>query len=243
MTTTSGRARRRRPRVELRDVFQRLLGAYGPQAWWPAETDFEMLVGAVLTQNTAWTNVERAIGNLKAAGAMTPRALRETEPRRLAELIRPSGYFNAKARKLRDLGEFLGGYGDDLDRLFTSKPLELLREELLAVRGIGPETADSMLLYAGRLPVFVIDTYTLRVLERMGAARGRLDYARAQRLFHRDRDVSPSVYGEFHALFVAHGKDTCRARQPRCEECPVLDLCRTGQRSVTAAASAGSGPP
>ena len=236
-------ARRRRSRVRLTEVFERLFGAYGPQGWWPADTDFEMLVGAVLTQNTAWTNVERAISNLKAAEAMTPKALRETELDRLAEMVRPSGYFNAKARKLRSLGEHLGRYNDDIGALFTSKPLGPLREELLAVFGIGPETADSMLLYAGRLPVFVIDAYTLRVLERMRPAGRRLGYARAQRLFHRDGDLDPERhYGEFHALLVAHAKDTCRARQPRCSACPVLDLCRTGQRTAAARPQATRDP-
>ncbi len=229
-------APRVRPRLRLVDLFDRLLAAYGPQGWWPSDTRFEMLVGAVLTQNTAWMNVERAIENLKVAGVMTPRALRDIEVERLAGLIRPSGYFNAKARKLRALGEFLEQYDDDLDKLFSSKPLKPLREEFLGVFGIGPETADSMLLYAGRLPVFVVDAYTLRVLGRMSSRRRPLDYGRAQRLFHRDPELDPlRHYGEFHALLVAHGKETCRSRDPRCSSCPVVDHCQTGQRSVVAA--------
>jgi endonuclease-3 related protein len=213
-------------------LYDRLLAEYGPQGWWPAETDFEMLVGAVLTQNTAWTNVERALANLKEAGALNPAALRETDLEHLAAMIRPSGYFNAKARKLQALGEYLARYDDDLDRLFRSKPLPELRKELLAVFGIGPETADSMLLYAGGLPTFVVDAYTLRVLDRMRSGRS-LRYETAQRLFHRDKGIDPDRhYAEFHALIVAHGKNTCRARNPGCDRCPVLDMCRTGHRTI-----------
>ena len=167
------------------------------------------------------------------AEALTPAALRETDFERLGALIRPSGYFNAKARKLRALGEFLARYNDELPRLFSSKPLPGLRDDLLGVFGIGPETADSLLLYAGGLPIFVIDAYTLRVLNRMGSGRRKLRYETAQRLFHRDRDIDADThYAEFHALIVAHGKDTCRARNPSCDRCPVLDMCRTGQRTV-----------
>ena len=218
----------RRPKLLLSSMYDRLLAEYGPQGWWPAETDFEMLVGAVLTQNTTWTNVERALTNMKKADA-----LRDTDLERLAAMIHPSGYFNAKARKLRALGEFLARYDDDLIRLFRSKPLLELRKELLAVFGIGPETADSMLLYAGGLPIFVIDSYTLRVLDRMRSGGRELKYETAQRLFHRDKGIDPERhYGEFHALIVAHGKDTCRASDPACDQCPVLDMCRTGPRTV-----------
>ena len=145
MTETQGR----RPKLLLTQMYDRLLAEYGPQGWWPAETDFEMLVGAILTQNTSWTNVERALANMREAGSLNPAALRDTDLERLAAIIRPSGYFNAKARKLQALGEYLARYDDDLIRLFRSKPLPELRKELLAVFGIGPETADSMLLYAG----------------------------------------------------------------------------------------------
>ena len=223
----------RRPKLLLSSMYDRLLAEYGPQGWWPAETDFEMLVGAVLTQNTAWTNVERALTNMKKAGALNAAALRDTDLERLAAMIHPSGYFNAKARKLRALGEFLARYDDDLIRLFRSKPLLELRKELLAVFGIGAETADSMLLYAGGLPIFVIDSYTLRVLDRMRSGSRELKYETAQRLFHRDKGIDPERhYGEFHALIVAHGKDTCRARDPACDQCPVLDMCRTGPQTV-----------
>lgn len=229
MTGTHGR----RLKLRLSQLYDRLLAEYGPQGWWPAETDFEMLVGAVLTQNTAWTNVERALANMREAGALNPAALRDTDLERLAAMIRPSGYFNAKARKLRALGEYLARYDDDLTRLFRSKPLPELRKELLAVFGIGPETADSMLLYAGGLPIFVIDAYTLRVLNRMRSGSRELRYETAQRLFQRDKGIDPDRhYGEFHALIVAHGKDTCRARDPACDRCPVLDMCRTGLRTV-----------
>jgi endonuclease-3 related protein len=192
-----------------------------------------MMVGAVLTQNTAWANVERALTNMKAAGALSPTALRERDIGELAILIRPSGYFNAKARKLRALGFFLREYDDDIPRLFRSKPLDKLRSELLGVFGIGPETADSMLLYAGELPIFVIDAYTIRFLERIGTGDQKFRYESAQTLFHADKALVPELhYAEFHALLVAHGKNTCRARNPLCIKCPVLDNCHTGQKSI-----------
>ena len=223
----------RHPRTQLISLFEPLRAKYGPQGWWPADSEFEMMVGAVLTQNTAWTNVERALTNLKAARALTPVALREHDLDDLALLIRPSGYFNVKARKLRALGQFLAGYDDDIPRFFRSKPLEELRAEFLEIYGIGPETADSMLLYAGGLPIFVIDAYTIRILGRMGFGPRRLRYESAQALFHEDQSLDAARhYREFHALLVAHGKRSCRARNPRCGECPVLDLCSTGRRSV-----------
>ena len=218
----------------LRDVHQRLLAAYGPQSWWPAETPFEMLVGAVLTQNTAWTNVERAIANLKAADALSPEALRTLPLDRLASLVHPSGYFNMKARKLRALAEYLKTYGDDLDLLFASKPMEELRSELLRVYGIGMETADSMLLYAGGLPIFVVDAYTTRLLERLGIHDGHPSYKDVQALFRDNLTEEVAFFNEFHALIVVHGKETCRSRNPRCGGCPLLEVCPTGQRTVTA---------
>ncbi|MDA1096945.1 MAG: hypothetical protein O3B84_06795 [Chloroflexi bacterium] len=212
-------------------IYDALLGWYGPQHWWPAETDFEVIVGAILTQNTAWTNVERAIKNLRDADALTPSALRMLPLDRVAELVRPSGYFNMKAKKLRAMCEYLGTFNDDLSRLFASKPLAALRTELLRIYGVGEETADSILLYAGRLPSFVVDAYTERVVRRLGAlSDGPYRYREIQALL--DRGVLEGDYGEFHALFVIHGKDTCRSRAPRCGNCPLTAVCATGVANI-----------
>ena len=218
--------------IGLRELYERLFGAYGEQGWWPGETPFEVMAGAILTQNTSWTNVEKAISALREVDALNPEALRTRPVDEIAALIRPSGYFNAKARKLRALGEYLGGYDDDIERLFASKPLDELREELLALHGVGPETADSMLLYAGNLPSFVIDAYTMRVLGRLGIidAEGRVSYEDVRALFHEALPEDVRLFNEYHALFVAHGKDICTARRPRCGECVLAGDCPTGRR-------------
>lgn len=218
----------------LHDIYDRLLAVYGPQDWWPAESRFEVMVGAILTQNTSWTNVERAIASLKEANALTPVALRELSVEDLAQLIRSSGYFNMKAKKLRALGEYLWRYDDDLDALFASKPVNELRREVLGIHGVGDETADSILLYAGNLPTFVVDAYTMRVLGRLGVLAERQSYRDTQQMFHDGLPRDTSLFNEFHALIVAHGKGTCRARNPSCNSCPLLEGCTTGQKAVTA---------
>ncbi len=219
--------------VTVGDLYTRLFAAYGEQHWWPGETPFEVMVGAILTQNTAWANVERAITALRQADALSPRALRALPLERLAALIRPSGYFNAKARKLRALGEYLGAHGDDIEALFRSRPLDELRDELLMLHGVGPETADSMLLYAGNLPSFVVDAYTIRILRRLGVIQPdeRATYDAVQALFHAALPRDARLYNEYHALFVAHGKDICRAQRPRCESCSLLPDCPAGTAS------------
>lgn len=217
------RRRSRRPRRPLLDLYRRLLARYGPQGWWPGRTPFEVAVGAVLTQNTSWSNVARAIAGLRAAGALSFRGMRRLPARRLARAIRPSGYYNQKARKLRALLEWLGGRGGTRGSLrrALAGPLGEVRESLLAVHGIGPETADSILLYAGGRPVFVIDAYTRRVLERHGLARPGEAYEDLRRLFERGLPRSVRLYNEFHALFVRLGKERCAARRPRCAGCPL----------------------
>ncbi len=219
-----------RASLRLREVYERLLGAYGQQGWWPGDTPFEVMVGAVLTQNTAWTNVEKAIAALREADALNPPALRTRPLDELAALIRPSGYFNAKARKLRALGEYLGEHGDDVEALFSSRPMDELREELRGLHGVGPETADSMLLYAGNLPSFVIDAYTIRILTRLGILNvdSKPSYADAQAMFHEALPRDAALFNEYHALFVAHGKDVCRARRPLCGECVLAAECEFG---------------
>ena len=228
--------------LTLSDLYSRLYAAHGEQHWWPAETPFEVMVGAILTQNTTWSNVERAISALREAGALTPDALRIRPQDELASLIRPSGYFNAKVKKLRALGEFLGRYGDDIAALFASKPLPELREEFLALHGVGPETADSVLLYAGNLPIFVVDAYTIRVMSRLEiiGADSRPRYADAQAMFHEALPRDARLFNEYHALFVAHGKDICRARKPLCESCPLLDECPAGRANLAARADSGA---
>ena len=167
----------------LKEVYDRLFAAYGPQKWWPGESPFEVLVGAVLVQNTSWKNVERAIANLRQARLMEPHALYAAPPEELEELIRPAGYYRVKARRLRSLLSLLvDRYDGDLDRMFRTR-LPSLREELLSVNGIGPETADSILLYAGELPAFVVDTYTYRVLARHGWIGFDAGYDENPRLF------------------------------------------------------------
>ena len=228
------RRQAQRTTLSLPDLYQRLFVEYGEQHWWPGETPFEVMVGAILTQNTAWTNVEKAITALKEADALNPDALRIRPLDELAALIRPSGYFNAKARKLRALGEYLGEYEDDIDAVFGSQPFNELREELLGLHGVGPETADSMLLYAGNLPSFVIDAYTMRVLSRLGIidADERPSYEAVRALFHKALPTDVQLFNEYHALFVAHGKDVCKSRNPLCSECVLLEDCPAGAAIV-----------
>jgi endonuclease III related protein len=209
------------PRPELGSYFETLSAALGPQRWWPARTPFEVIVGAILTQNTAWTNVERAITNLRRARLLTPAALERVHRRRLERLIRSSGYFRQKARKLKEFVRFLRrGFGGSLARMFRTPTAEL-RERLLAVHGIGPETADSILLYAGGHRVFVVDAYTHRILERHALAPARTGYEQVRALFEVSLPPEPAIYNEFHGLIVHVGKNWCRTRQPRCQECPL----------------------
>ena len=202
---------------KLLTIYNRLLDHYGPQHWWPAEEPFEMMVGAVLTQSTSWTSVEKAIDNLKTAGAISPEALRQIPLSELAALIFSSGYYNAKARKLKALAAYLGEYQDDLDQLFAVDTRRL-RSELLEVHGIGEETADSILLYAAERPVFVIDAYTKRILDRASLAPQKGRYADYQRLFMGNLPPDSDLYNEYHALLVCLGKNVCR-RSPLCQQC------------------------
>jgi len=205
---------------KLLDIYRILFDQYGPREWWPAETPFEVIVGAILTQNTAWTNVEKAIANLRQFGPMTPEALFRLPEEKLAEAIRPSGYFRRKGKRLRN---FLGMLSDRfecrLDGLFDL-PTETLREELLAVSGIGPETADSILLYAAGRPVFVIDTYTIRILSRHELLPEETSYVEAQQWVTDNLPEDVQLFNEFHALLVNAGKDFCRPR-PKCSGCPL----------------------
>lgn len=209
------------PVVDLQTYYDALFSAYGPQHWWPGRSAFEVIIGAILTQNTSWTNVEPAIRNLRREKLLTPRAIEAVSSARLARLLRSSGYFRQKAKKLKYFVHFLRSeYGGSLTKMFRT-PTAVLREKLLAVHGIGPETADSILLYAGEHPVFVVDAYTRRLLERHALAAPEQSYEEIQRLFERSTPRDAPLYNEFHALIVRTGKEYCRARNPRCSECPL----------------------
>jgi len=208
----------------LLDVYHRLYAAYGPQHWWPGDSAFEIIAGAILTQSAAWSNVEQALGKLKAAGALSPEGIAGLPESELAHLVRPSGYYNAKARKLKAFVRLLDrDFGGDLEAMLGS-PIDELREALLSTHGIGPETADSILLYAAGRPVFVIDAYTRRTFSRLGSAAERDTYEGWQRLFAESLPFSAPLFNEYHALIVRHGKDVCRKR-PLCGECPLAASC------------------
>lgn len=211
-------------REKLLDIYQRLFDRYGPQSWWPADDPFEVIVGAILTQSAAWTNVEQAISNLKAAKALTPTALYDLPLDRLAQLIHPSGYYNAKALKLKAFADRLHSkYSSDLERLFTLDTATL-RPELLSIYGIGEETADSIILYAARRPIFVIDAYTRRIVSRLGLAPEKDSYRAFQALFTENLPHDEGLFNEYHALLVRHGKEVCR-KTPDCPRCCLRTLC------------------
>jgi endonuclease-3 related protein len=215
---------------KLLNIYYRLLERYGPQHWWPGQGPFEVMVGAVLTQSAAWTNVEKAIRNLRETGALSPKALRRLPVSELAALIFPSGYYNAKALKLKALADYLGKYQDDLDRLFAVGTCQL-RRELLGVHGIGEETADSILLYAAGRPVFVVDAYTRRIFGRAGLVPARGSYTDYQSLFMENLPADVGLFNEYHALLVCLGKNVCR-RRPLCQQCCLNgDFCRFGEAS------------
>lgn len=230
--------------AELMRLYAGMSDALGPMHWWPGRTRFEIIVGAILTQNTAWTNVERAIANLRRAKLLTPTAIASARLARLAALIRPSGYFRQKAKKLKEFVRFLeDAYGGSLTRMFRT-PTGVLREQLLAVHGIGPETADSILLYAGSHPVFVVDAYTHRILERHGLSDGKMDYELTRGMFESSLERDVLLFNEFHALIVNTGKNWCRARQPRCGECPLAPLLPAGSPLLSSnARQAGESSP
>lgn len=203
-------------------MYRLMLDHSGPQNWWPADTELEVMIGAVLTQNTNWGNVEKAIQGLRRHGMLSVAALAEADACELARLIRPAGYFNVKAARLKNLVYFiLERYGGDLQEMLEEET-DGLRQNLLSVNGIGPETADSILLYAAQRPVFVIDAYTRRILARHGICSPRAGYEEVQELFSSNLPADAALFNEFHALIVAVGKHYCR-KKPRCELCPLKD--------------------
>ena len=218
-----------RAKPSLIEIYHRLLETYGPQGWWPAESRFEMIAGAILTQAAAWRNVERAMDNLRSAGIDGWPTVHALPVEALAELVRPSGYYNAKARKLKAFAAHVcEGYDGNLDDMFSGET-QTVRRELLGIHGIGPETADDILVYAAGKPSFVIDAYTIRILKRVGHEPVERDnYDGWQRLFHDKLSPDVSIFNEYHALLDHHHKAACTKNAPRCDGCCLLDICATG---------------
>jgi endonuclease-3 related protein len=212
-------------------LHETLLRAYGPQGWWPGKSrPFEVIAGAILTQRTTWANAERALAALRKQDLLRPEAIRAAEEGLLQDLVRPAGFARAKAATIRAFCAMLWmKCGGDLAALLA-RPLDVLRPNLLSVRGIGDETADAILVYAAGLPSFVIDAYTRRLLARLGWIVGNERYASLQRTFSDALPHDASVFGEAHALLVHHGKTRCRAR-PDCQTCPLSDACATNKHS------------
>jgi endonuclease-3 related protein len=211
----------------LLEIFHKLHHQYGPLYWWPAETPFEVCIGAILTQNTNWANVEKAIANLKRSSLLTPQAIMELPIAHLAQEIRPSGYYNVKSRRVKEFVTHLcSHYQGVLDLMFRT-PADDLRIELLAIKGIGRETCDSILLYAGNIPSFVVDAYTIRLFTRLGMLSGSPGYEQTRSFFMSNLPTDTGLYNEFHALIVQHCKHFCR-KDPRCGGCPLSGLCCFG---------------
>ncbi|MBI5142991.1 MAG: endonuclease III domain-containing protein [Nitrospirae bacterium] len=214
----------------LAAIYARLFARFGPQHWWPGETPFEVSIGAILTQNTNWRNVERAIANMKQAGIMSADGILEADESELAELIRPSGYFRQKAARLKIFCRFLeDNFGGEIERM-ADCDIHALRKKLLSVNGIGPETADSIILYAAQKPVFVIDAYTIRVLSRHGIIEAKAGYHHVQELFHANLAPDAQLFNEYHALIVRLCKEHC-TKKPVCDGCPLQSINNPSQPS------------
>ena len=212
----------------LVDIYQHLYGAFGPQHWWPGDdTPFEVIVGAILTQSAAWANVEKALANLKREGVLKSALLRAIPQERLAELLYPSVYFKVKAKKVKAFVQHLGEkYNHDLARFFA-QDIRSLRKELLGIYGIGEETADSIILYAAKESIFVVDAYTKRIFHRLGLASDKDSYTAYQEMFEANLPRDVDLFNEYHALLVRLGKDICR-KEPLCRACPLREVCATG---------------
>ena len=208
---------------QLNEIYKLLLDRFGPQDWWPGDGRFEIILGAILTQNTNWANVEKAIAKLKAADVLSAEKLHRLEQSELAELIRSAGYYNLKAKRLKNfLAWFFENYDGQLKAL-EQLSTERLREELLSIKGIGPETADSILLYAFEREVFVVDTYTARVATRHQMIEPDADYEQLRYLFESGLPADVKMFNEYHALLVRVGKEFCRPKA-RCSDCPLETL-------------------
>ncbi len=208
----------------LLDIFKRLLNTFGPQYWWPGDTAFEIIVGAILTQNTSWKNVEKAIKNLKELELLIPEKLALIEEKKLALIIKPAGFFNVKAKRLKNFISYLEKNNFDFEKI---KGKEDLRSELLKINGIGKETTDSILLYAFNKPYFVVDAYTKKIFDRLGILEEKASYDCFQKLFHEHLPRDVQLYNEYHALIVRLGKENCR-KKPFCDSCPIKESCQFG---------------
>ena len=209
---------------KLEDIFKRLYSVFGAQHWWPADSVFEIMVGAILTQNTNWSNVQKAISTLKEKKLLTALKLYQLPQKQLAGLIKSAGYYNVKAARLKSFLKFFFERYAAKIKLMGEQDSGLLRRQLLTVKGIGPETADSILLYALNKPVFVVDTYTKRILSRHGLIKAEADYSQLQNIFMRNLKNDVQLFGEYHALLVKLGKDYCRKQKPKCEICPLWSI-------------------
>ncbi|MDZ7671358.1 MAG: endonuclease III domain-containing protein [Halanaerobiales bacterium] len=205
--------------IEL--VYEQLFDHYGPQNWWPADSSIEVIIGAILTQAVNWSNVEKAISNLKEANLVSLKKLKEVKENRLAELIKPSGYYNMKAKKLKSFVSYIDdNYDLNLNKFTKGKP-ETIRKKLLDIYGIGPETADSIMLYAFNQPKFVIDTYTKRIISRIGYTSEDVSYDKLKALFEKNLENDSKLFNEYHALLVKHAKEHCLKSSPLCIKCPL----------------------
>ena len=210
-------------RPKLMDIYRHLYDHYGPQGWWPGDGPFEIIIGAILTQNTNWKNVEKAIANLAENNCLSPEKLRNLDVETLAGLIRPAGYFNQKSQRLKGFIDWLFKKHDGSIESLAALPTSTLREQLLSLKGIGPETADSICLYAFDKPLFVVDTYTARIFGRHGFLEPGCGYQEIQELFHAGLEHDIALFNEYHALIVQLGKEHCK-RKPICKGCPLEDL-------------------
>ncbi|MGB2691121.1 MAG: endonuclease III domain-containing protein [Thermodesulfobacteriota bacterium] len=205
----------------IKNIYKLLYKEYGPQGWWPGDSQLECILGAILTQNTSWQNVEKAIGNLKKLGLLSIEKLTLLTTNELAQLIRSSGYFNQKAIKIKNFITFLyENYQGNLETMFQEEISEL-RDKLLQIKGIGPETADCIILYGGNKPIFVIDTYTYRILSRHGLVPEQTSYGEMQELIMDSLTQDAQIFNEYHALIVKTGKEHCRKQNPICAGCPL----------------------
>ena len=207
----------------IEEIHTRLFDHFGPQHWWPGETPFEIMLGAVLTQNTSWRNVDMVIEALRQDGLLSFSALEALPLEVLAEKIRPTGYYNQKAKRLKGLFAAIREDSGDLETFFDHDT-HTLREKLLAVKGIGPETADSITLYAAGKPVFVVDAYTYRILLRHDLITEDAGYEEIQDLFLRKLPSESQLFNEYHALLVRLAKEYCKKSNPLCDRCPLQDL-------------------
>ncbi|MDI6603925.1 MAG: endonuclease [Thermoanaerobacteraceae bacterium] len=216
----------------LLDIYNKLFSFFGPQNWWPAESAFEVIIGAILTQSVSWKNVEKAIINLKYEGILSIEGIINVQNQKLANLIRSTLYHNQKADKLKRFCHYVKEkYDSNIFKIFDKNMYEL-RKELLLIKGIGKETADSIILYAANKPIFVVDAYTKRIFTRLGYLKGNEDYQIIQDFFMNNLPCNTYLFNEYHALIVALGKNYCQGKNPCCDVCPLKTLCSYNNTSM-----------